>query len=520
MKLTCVTAMSAMEENLIAAGLAIGYVLFWLVATELLGRKEILAKPDARKVLHIVLGNIVLFLPLFVDKWVAFLVPVLFIPANFLMTPYSPIKQLRLDTFEAGHALGTVYYPISLAVITWFGFDHPWLLVVSFFPLAYGDGLAAVTGVRAKDGHIQAIGGQKSLLGSWTFVWATFLSIIGGLSVFLVFGVIDYTFEFVLLAASLAVLVGVTVEFFSPKGLDNLLIPLITLPTFFFLEPYLVEAALNIDLFHFSVGLLVATLLMVLGWGGKALTIDGGLGGCFMGILIMALGGWTLGIALLLFFVVGTLVTKVGKKRKGDVTFEKGSTKRDSMQAMAKAGFASIVAILMLFTNDSPIVMVIVVATMGTSLADTVGTEIGTMSKSTPRPILAPWRVAKKGESGAVSAVGTLAALVAALLYTIVLYVFALFDPSMVNELPVEALVVVPVAALLGMFADSIIGVTLQEQRRCEVCGSKVEVKEHCDQVTTKVSGFRFFHNDLVNFSATTLGGLIAGVIGLLLWGF
>jgi uncharacterized membrane protein len=62
------------------------------------------------------------------------------------------------------------------------------------------------------------------------------------------------------------------------------------------------------------------------------------------------------------------------------------------------------------------------------------------------------------------------------------------------------------------MLLDSVLGVTLQEQRKCVVCGQKVEVKNHCEKKTEKYSGLSWFNNDMVNMTATAFGGIIAGI--------
>ena len=142
-----------------------------------------------------------------------------------------------------------------------------------------------------------------------------------------------------------------------------------------------------------------------------------------------------------------------------------------------------------------------------------MGTEIGFFSKSTPRYVLKPWQKLKKGESGAISIIGTLASLISAFFYTVFLFALSLIDPSLHKSFPLSFLALIPIAAVIGMLLDSILGIKLQEQRICQVCGSKVETKTHCEMETNKYSGFSFINNDLVNFIATSLGGIVAGLL-------
>ena len=81
-----------LTTDIYATSFAFAYVFFWLVLLELIGRKGIISKSNARKMLHIVLGNILFILPMFSSKLIATAIPFIFIPVNYLMSPFSPIK--------------------------------------------------------------------------------------------------------------------------------------------------------------------------------------------------------------------------------------------------------------------------------------------------------------------------------------------------------------------------------------------------------------------------------------------
>ena len=88
------------------------------------------------------------------------------------------------------------------------------------------------------------------------------------------------------------------------------------------------------------------------------------------------------------------------------------------------------------------------------------------------------------------------------------MYLGLLIDPSIPTQIPTISIILIPIASMIGMFADSILGITIQEQRRCTVCNKKVEIKVHCNHETRKISGFKFIKNDTVNFIAVSIGGL------------
>jgi uncharacterized protein (TIGR00297 family) len=367
-------------------------------------------------------------------------------------------------------------------------------------------------GSNFSSGTFETISGKKSLLGSWSFIWATMVSIPTGLYIYKYMGLVDATNEIILVSGIIFAIIGVLIEMISPKGTDNFFIPVLSLIIASYGYNIIIELAFRLNLTVLFWGTIFAGLFAFIGIIGKFLTLDGALAGFFIGIVIMGIGGWTLGIALLSFFIVGSLATKLNKKGQKDISFEKGSSQRDSLQALAKAGFACFISFLTLIFPDNLLISIIVIGALGSSLADTMGTEIGILSKSTPRPILRPWKIAKKGESGAISAIGTFASLIVTFLFVTTLFFISIIDPS-VKNFPVLFLLIVPIAAVIGMLLDSIFGVILQEQRSCQICNSTVETKIHCEHETTKLSGFSFINNDLVNFSATTLGGIIAGIL-------
>lgn len=205
------------QSDLLATILLLIYVLLGILITEYLARSGKVTKLDARKFLHISMGNLVFFLPLFESYALVVAIPAVFIVGNYLMSPYSPVKSLKMNTFEAGHGFGTIYYAISLTILAALSFARPDFIFLAFLPLAYGDGFAAYIGVRATKYRFRAIGGEKSLNGTIALFVASFFSSYLGT---LVFGSS-------LLLISLIIAVCATIlELISPKGTDNLVMPL------------------------------------------------------------------------------------------------------------------------------------------------------------------------------------------------------------------------------------------------------------------------------------------------------
>lgn len=215
-------------SDLTGALLTIGWVLIFLVFTELFSRTGRISKETARKIIHISVGHVIFFVPLFETKWIAVGIPFMFTFGNFLLSPNSPIEKMRLETFKAGHAWGTVLYPLSLAIVTFFGFDNPIIIIAAFLPVVYGDGLAAIFGPKYPKKEFTLYNGTKSIGGTLTVFLASFISVaIGGILMNLLYPNVLLDFGPFILTAFLVSVIATLVEFFSPKGTDNFFIPVV-----------------------------------------------------------------------------------------------------------------------------------------------------------------------------------------------------------------------------------------------------------------------------------------------------
>lgn len=139
---------------------------------------------------------------------------------------------------------------------------------------------------------------------------------------------------------------------------------------------------------------------------------------------------------------------------------------------------------------------------MAASLADSMASELGVLSRRAPRDVLT-LRPVQPGLSGGVTPLGfVMSALGAALL-------------ALVFALPADgpgfaALIDVTAAGFFAALCDSILGSAVQVKFRCAVCGALTEKPIHCGVAGTAEKGFRFMTNDAVNFCNNLLGALAA----------
>jgi len=253
-------------------------------------------------------------------------------------------------------------------------------------------------------------------------------------------------------------------------------------------------------------GVGLAALVALAAWKVRALSGSGAWGAMLTGGVIFGLGGMQWAALLLTFFITSSGLSKLFKRRKWEVSekFAKGS-RRDWAQVFANGGVATFIIGFHLLYPESELPWLAFAGSLAAANADTWATELGIFSPREPRMITTGKQV-PKGTSGGVSLVGTLATTAGAALVGLIGW---LFTP----EIPGWAMIgTVTLAGLLGSLVDSLLGATVQAiyydpQREKET--EKVVLDEN-GSPAAPVRGREWMNNDMVNFSATLCGALIA----------
>jgi uncharacterized protein (TIGR00297 family) len=194
------------------------------------------------------------------------------------------------------------------------------------------------------------------------------------------------------------------------------------------------------------------------------LTADGVLAAIAVGVAVTA-GLGLGGLALLgTFFVSGSLLTQISGGEGGQ---------RSARQVLANGGIAAVAAALGSWYGAA--------GALAAATADTWATEIGSYSRTPPRMITSMTPV-QPGTSGAISLLGTLGGVAGGSAMGGLAALVTGRGPLLAG--------VVGTAGVLGMFADSLAGATLQQRGRLD--------------------------NDGVNLIATATGCVI-GLLGSLL---
>ncbi|MDB5035873.1 MAG: rane protein [Chlorobi bacterium] len=255
------------------------------------------------------------------------------------------------------------------------------------------------------------------------------------------------------------------------------------------------------------IGIAVAGSVALLAFALRLLKPSGAWAAFALGSVVFGLGGLQWSVALITFFLLSSLLSKLSPQRgrkereRTEMIFEKGST-RDAGQVWANGGVAGIIVIIHHFHPD-PSIFIAYLGALAAAAADTWGTEIGVMSGGRTISLLTLRRV-EVGRSGGVSAMGSLGAVAGAA--SVAASAAWWSDDPLRTILPV-------VAGTAGMLADSLLGATLQAGYRCRRCGMRTERSIHCGDPAEPVTGFRWMNNDLVNLLCCATGGGIAWLL-------
>ncbi|RKZ01967.1 MAG: hypothetical protein DRQ10_01090 [Candidatus Hydrothermota bacterium] len=460
-------------------------IFFWIVLflgiSEQLRKKGKISEEGTRKLVHIGVGTIILFAPVMMTHRIGLLIlSALFTFVNgysLLQGKLSGIHSVERETF------GTVVYPISVFIITLLFWDFKEVFFISLSALFFGDAFAAMVGERWPIKKF----GDKSLSGSTVMFLTTLAS-----AVFFK-AILHSQLSWSGLVA--VALIGTMLEASISGGFDNFTVPI---GTALFLY-HLVLGGDHLTLWQ-AIG--AGVLIAVPSYWLEYLTADGAYWTAIVAVTVVVFGGWVWLAAILAFFLSSSLLTKL----LADRSEVKAGEARDSHQVLANGGVPLIIAILNRFVHLPNIDwFVLYLISLAIVNSDTWSTELGTLSPTDPRSII-DWRAMPKGSSGAISFVGTLGGLAGAAFIALIA-TFAGYG--------MDTFILITAAGLLGNFIDSILGATIEVKYLCEKCGRVLDVEFHCGQKTQYLSGFKWFGNNTVNFTASLLGIALVLIVQL-----
>jgi uncharacterized protein (TIGR00297 family) len=252
-------------------------------------------------------------------------------------------------------------------------------------------------------------------------------------------------------------------------------------------------------------GFILAILISLSAWKAGALSKSGAAAAAVIGLVVFGLGGFEWAVLLLVFFISSSLLSRLFKKKKLEVTekFSKGD-RRDWGQVAANGGLGAALVLVHTFFPENTLVWPAFAGAMAAVNADTWATELGVLGKKHPR-LITTWKTVERGASGGVSSVGFVAAAAGAGLVGMAAAAFSETDLLLVFG-------IVLVGGFTGSLVDSALGATFQAIYRCPDCQKETERHPFhtCGAQTTPLRGIQAFNNDVVNFTCSLAGAMVA----------
>lgn len=285
-------------------------------------------------------------------------------------------------------------------------------------------------------------------------------------------------------------------------------------------------------------GVTIATLLSLKGHKKKSLSKDGAIAAWIVGFLSVASG--PRGLLLLIFYLLGTKVTKFRKeeKQKKDADASEGAV-RGMHQVLACSAIAVIIQIIHVYlygeeqqitftttTSSSSNYFFLsasnlsccVISHYATCLADTFASELGILSKSQPILITKPWKKVPPGTNGGITFLGTVFSAVGGFLIglsNVIIDLLCMKEKANVIANMGGVLLYGAICGVIGSFLDSLLGATIQASyydgdKKLAYCGGKESKKPPS---ATHVSGLDILSNAQVNLVSTLVTTLFGGII-------
>ncbi len=206
-----------------------------------------------------------------------------------------------------------------------------------------------------------------------------------------------------------------------------------------------------------------ATALTARAWRKKSLSVDGCCTAWLVGLFAGLAGPWHFSV-LLAFFASSTFVTKLGAKRKKAMDpLYVPSGNRNMWQVLCNGGTSTVLlaAYVAGWIPDTPALHYAVLAHYACCQGDTWSSEIGVLTKATPRLIVG-FRKVPTGTNGGVTLLGFLGALAGGALLGAVATAVSTGLGTATGTSEVGIIAVSIGGALIGSAIDSIFGQFLQ----------------------------------------------------------
>jgi uncharacterized protein (TIGR00297 family) len=219
--------------------------------------------------------------------------------------------------------------------------------------------------------------------------------------------------------------------------------------------------------------LIINGIIAAIAYFTKAVQKSGIIGGLIVGILIYYFLDYRGFLILFAMFLLGTLATKVGFKTKQALGLAESDEGARGLKNVIAKCLPSVVFALIVWIADKSgadyntfffkSMLLGFIAAFATGAFDTVSSEIGQVYGKHPFTLIPPKRV-KPGTEGAISLVGTLAGLIAAIIVILLGYWLILSQLS--KPMPFWKAFYFPlIAVIIANLVESVLGSQLEQKQ-------------------------------------------------------
>ena len=410
----------------------------------------------ARQLVHVGSGCFALLLR-YLTWWQATALACLAIAFNAAVLPRVGGRRLyRPSDHARGFPTGILIYPAAVLLLILMFPARLDIAAAAWAILAFGDGAATLVGRRVRSAALP---------------WNREKTVAGMLACAVAGGIAGVTLAlwtrpavtplppvtFAVFGAAAAAIAAACVETIPVRLDDNISVPFAAAATLW------IATLTSAAAFSASRAALLVTVpravavnaaVSWLGYRARTVTVAGMIGGALVGVIIYACAGGAAWTFLFASFLVATLASRLGLKRKTllGIAEERGG-RRGAGNAFANCGVATIAAACAVFTPYRDQALLALVAALTAGGSDTVASEIG---KAWGRAtfLVSSLRRVKPGTPGAMSLEGTAAGIVAAL---------ALAELGRaLGLIPSTTIVPIVVGATVGALVESALGATLE----------------------------------------------------------
>ena len=217
------------------------------------------------------------------------------------------------------------------------------------------------------------------------------------------------------------------------------------------------------DQTNLLISIALVMILIIVSRIRKILNESGTWAAAVLGLGVAIGGHWTWLVTLLAFLSAGFFVTRWRYDEKKEMGFNEGEDgERDWTNVISNGGVPMLISLYAFMTEDWQELLPIFVASVAVATSDTFASEVGCLDNRVY--MITTLKKCEPGLNGGFSPNGQIAALVGALLISLVATALGMLVSAEALSSPVEFIVSISIIGFLGCQVDSLLGALLENR--------------------------------------------------------